>query len=167
LQFLQLHPVDKLQSFSESRQPSCVADGGPLGADLAIARRMSPLELSDITGRVIGAAIAVHRALGPGLLESAYDHCLAHEFDFRGISFAREVAVPVVYRETRLDCGYRVDFVVESEVIVEIKSVERMTPVHQAQVLTYMKLLNLKRALLINFNVTILKDGLKSLLRSS
>ena len=128
---------------------------------------MSPLELSDVSGRVIGAAIAVHRTLGPGLLESSYDHCLAHEFDYLGIPFAREVAVPVVYRQAKLDCGYRVDFVVESEVIVEIKAVERITAVHQAQVMTYMKLLNLKRALLINFNVTILKDGLKSFIRSS
>ena len=128
-------------------------------------RRMSTVQLHEVTDRVIGAAIAVHRALGPGLLESTYDHCLAHEFKYRGISFAREMAVPVVYRDTRLDCGYRVDFVVESEVILEIKAVERLTAVHQAQVLTYLKLLNLKRALLINFNVSVLKDGLKSLLR--
>ncbi|HEX5214853.1 MAG TPA: GxxExxY protein [Vicinamibacterales bacterium] len=137
------------------------------GAGFAVARRMSPVELSEVTGRVIGAAISVHRALGPGLLESTYRHCLAHEFDYRGIGFASEVAVPVIYRETRLDCGYRVDFVVESEVVVEIKSVERLTPVHQAQVMTYLKLMNLKRALLLNFNVTVLKDGLKSFLRSS
>ena len=135
--------------------------------EFAIVRGMTPLELSDVSGRVIGAAIAVHRALGPGLLESTYSHCLTHEFHYRGISFAREVAIPVVYRETRLDCGYRVDFVVESEVLVEIKAVEHLSPVHQAQVLTYLKLLNLRRALLINFNVTILKAGLKSLLRST
>ena len=140
---------------------------GDLGAGFAVARGMSPVELSDVTGRTIGAAIAVHRALGPGLLESTYGHCLAHEFDYRGIGFAREVAVPVIYRDTRLDCGYRVDFVVESEVVVEIKAVERLTPVHQAQVMTYLKLMNLKRALLLNFNVIVLKDGLKSFLRSS
>ena len=127
---------------------------------------MTTVQLSDVAGRVIGAAIAVHRFLGPGLHESAYSHCLAHEFTFRGIAFTRETPVPVVYRETRLDCGYRVDYVVERELIVEVKAVDRLTPIHQAQVLTYLKLLGLERSLLLNFNTRALKDGIRSVLLS-
>lgn len=126
---------------------------------------MNPVYVTDVSTAVIGAAIAVHRALGPGLLESAYDRCLEYEFGKRELHFVREAPVPVVYREVTLDCGYRVDFVVESQVVVEIKSIERLLPIHQAQVLTYLRLLNLKQALLINFNAPTLKEGLKSFLR--
>ena len=126
---------------------------------------MPPVYTTPLSRAVIGAAIAVHRSLGPGLLESAYDHCLEQEFSGRGLKYARELVVPVVYNGSNVDCGYRVDFVVESELLVEIKAVERILPVHHAQVLTYHKLLNLKHGLLINFNVPLLKHGLKSFLR--
>jgi GxxExxY protein len=113
---------------------------------------------------VIGCAIEVHKALGPGLMESPYEHCLAHEFLFRGILFDRQVPVPLVYRETRIDCAYRVDFIVESELLLEIKSVEKLTPVHNAQILTYLKLLKLHQGMLMNFNQKKLVDGLRNFL---
>ncbi len=115
----------------------------------------------DITEQILGAAIAVHRALGPGLLESAYEACLAFELVDRGLAIVRQTALPVVYRGVRIDCGYRLDLVVEGEVIVEIKAVERILPVHEAQILTYLKLSELPVALLLNFNVPLLKDGIK------
>ena len=115
----------------------------------------------DITEQILGAAIAVHRALGPGLLESTYEACLAFELVDRGLAIVRQVALPVVYRGVRIDCGYRLDLVVEGRVILEIKAVERILPVHEAQVLTYLKLSELPVALLLNFNVPLLKDGIK------
>lgn len=117
-------------------------------------------ELNALTERVIGMCIAVHRALGPGLLESAYCACLAYELTQAGVSFQRELPLPMVYKEVRLDCGYRLDFVVEDVLILEIKSVEKLEKVHQAQVLTYLKLSSRPIALLINFNVPMLKDGI-------
>ncbi len=114
-----------------------------------------------ITEQVIGAAIAVHRELGPGLLESAYQACVAHELVDRGLRLERQKSVPVVYRGVRLDCGYRMDLLVEQQVIVELKAIERFDPIHTAQVLTYLKLCNLRVALLINFNVRFLRDGLR------
>lgn len=116
---------------------------------------------ADITEQILGAAIAVHRALGPGLLESTYEACLAFELVDRGLAIVRQVALPVVYRGVRIDCGYRLDVVVEGRVIVEVKAVERILPVHEAQVLTYLKLSELPVALLLNFNVPLLKDGIK------
>ena len=113
----------------------------------------------DLTGRVIGAAIEVHKELGPGLLESAYEACLAAELGARGIRFQRQVDVPVVYRDVRLDSGYRLDFLVEKELVVEIKSVAALDPIHTAQVLTYLKLGNYRIALLINFNTKYLGEG--------
>ncbi|HUL74428.1 MAG TPA: GxxExxY protein [Vicinamibacterales bacterium] len=113
---------------------------------------------------VIGSAIEVHRALGPGLLESAYEACLAHELTLRGVPFERQVPVPVTFKGTRLDCGYRVDFIVADDVIVELRSVDHLLPVHQAQVITYLRLLEVSQGLLINFNVTRLVDGLRRLL---
>jgi GxxExxY protein len=113
---------------------------------------------------IIGSAIEVHRALGPGLLESAYDACLAHELTLRGVPFRRQVPVPVTFKGARLDCGYRTDFVVDDAILVELKSVECLQPLHQAQVITYLKLLQLSQGLLINFNVTRLVDGLRTLL---
>jgi GxxExxY protein len=115
---------------------------------------------SGITEAIIGAAIEVHRRLGPGLLESAYQRCLEYELSERGIAFAREVAVPVVYKGVALDCGYKMDLVVEGIVVVELKSVETILPVHEAQLLTYMRLSGLRVGLMINFNVAQLKDGI-------
>lgn len=121
-------------------------------------------EDTERSGRVIGAAIAVHRALGPGLLESAYQECLCQELGFRGIAFARQVALPVEYRGVRLNCAYRVDVIVESALVIELKSVLCLEPVHEAQLLTYMKLGGWHLGLLINFNVPILKDGIRRLI---
>ena len=115
----------------------------------------------DLTDQVLGAAIAVHRALGPGLLESTYEACLAFELVDRGLNITRQAALPVVYRDVRIDCGYRLDLVVNGEVIVEIKAVERILPVHEAQILTYLRLSSMPVALLLNFNVPLMKDGIK------
>jgi len=103
----------------------------------------------------------VHRALGPGLLESAYQVCLAHELTLRGIAFEQEKALPVEYKGVRLDCGYRLDFLVAGKVVVELKAVDELHPVHEAQLLTYLKLTGCKVGLLINFNVQVLKNGIK------
>ena len=112
--------------------------------------------------RVIGCAIAVHRVLGPGLLEATYQQCLAKEFELQGIAFKSEFPLPVYYKGASIDCGYRIDFLVENEVIIELKSVDELHPVHSAQLLTYMKLAKVKFGFLVNFNVELLKDGIKS-----
>src|SRR5271165_4402257 len=114
-----------------------------------------------LTQKVIGFATEVHRALGPGLLESAYEECLCFELKQGGLAFRRRVSLPVVYKSVRLDCGYRLDIVVEQRVILELKTVERLLPVHEAQMLTYMKLSGLYVGLLLNFNTPTLKDGLR------
>jgi len=116
-----------------------------------------------ITGEIIGAAIEVHRELGPGLLESSYEMCLARELELCGISFEFEKPLPLEYKGVRLDCGYRLDLLVAGAVIVEVKSVENLAPIHDAQLLTYLKLTGVKVSLLINFNVVVLKAGLKRL----
>ena len=116
--------------------------------------------LKDCTRRIIGAAIEVHKALGPGLLESAYETCLAREFDHQGIAYRRQVDLPIHYRDLRLDAGYRLDFLVEDQVIVELKSVERIMPIHEAQLLTYLRLAERRVGLLINFNVPVLRHGI-------
>jgi GxxExxY protein len=113
-----------------------------------------------ITHDIVGGAIEVHRRLGPGLLESAYETCLCRELLLRGIRFQRQVPLPAQYRGLQLDCGYRLDIVVERSVIVEVKALGRVLPVHRAQVLTYLKLTNLRLGLLINFNVEVLRRGL-------
>ena len=118
------------------------------------------MHVNEITEAIIGASIEVHRALGPGLLESAYVQCLCYELRLRQIPFAMEVSLPVVYKGLKLDCGYRVDLVVADSVVVEIKAVERLAPVHEAQLLTYLRLGGWKAALLINFNVPLLRDGI-------
>ena len=118
-------------------------------------------KINKITENIIGAAIAVHRALGPGLLESAYEACLAYELVDRRMSVERQKALPVVYRGVNVDCGYRIDLLVEREVIVELKAVEKLDPIHQAQLLSYLKLSGCKVGLLINFNVKILKSGIR------
>ncbi len=119
-------------------------------------------EFSDLSHRVIGCAIEVHRHLGPGLLESTYQHCLAHELHANEIAFKMEHPLPVVYKGTRLDCGYRLDFLVEDSLILELKAVDMVHNIHKAQLLTYMKLAGIKHGLLLNFNVVRLKDGLTS-----
>jgi len=117
--------------------------------------------LDQITASSIGAAIEVHRALGPGLLESAYEACLTFELAQRGLKVEQQKPLPVVYREVKLDCGYRLDLLVEEAVIVEVKAVDRLMPIHQAQLLSYLKLSGCKVGLLINFNVRVLKDGIR------
>ena len=117
---------------------------------------------SELSNKVIGCAIEVHKALGPGLLESAYQQCLCHELKLNGIGFQVEKPLPIDYKGCRLDCGYRIDILVEDEIILELKSVEQLNHVHEAQILSYMKLLGKKQGFLINFNVTLLKNGLKS-----
>ncbi len=114
----------------------------------------------ETTGRIVSAAIEVHRELGPGLLESAYRSCLCHELALRGIDFGSEVALPVDYKGVHLDCGYRMDLVVDNKVAVELKSVDRVLPIHQSQLLTYLRLSKLRVGLLINFNVRMLRDGI-------
>jgi len=110
---------------------------------------------------VIGAAIEVHRELGPGLLESIYAKCLFHELTERGIECSAEVPLRVIYKGSPIDCGYRIDLMVEQQLILELKSVDALQAVHQAQLLTYMRLANIPTGLLINFNTILLKDGIK------
>lgn len=117
--------------------------------------------MNRLTEAIIGSAIAVHRQLGPGLLESTYEACLAFELSDRGLAVERQKELPVVYREVRLDCGYRIDLLVDRKVIVELKAVEQLHPIHQAQLLSYLKLSGCCVGLLINFNVNKLTDGLK------
>lgn len=119
------------------------------------------LILEDLTQEIIGAAIEVHKQLGPGLLESAYEECLCHEFNLRGISFKRQVALPVEYKGLKLDCGYKLDVVVEDGVILELKSIEAILPIHEAQLLTYLKITGKRVGFIINFNVGILTRGIK------
>jgi GxxExxY protein len=116
-----------------------------------------------LTEGIIGLAIEVHRALGPGLLESAYEECLCYELKQSGIAFSRQVALPVVYKSVNLDFGYRMDIVVDNRLLLELKTVERLLPLHEAQLLTYLKLSGIKTGLLLNFNVPVLKDGIKRL----
>ena len=116
-----------------------------------------------LTSRIIGLAIGVHRQLGPGLLESAYEECLCFELRQNGIFFARQVQLPIVYKDVRLDCGYRLDIVVQCAVIVEVKSVDQLLPIHDAQLLTYLRLSGHKVGLLMNFNTVVLKDGIPRL----
>jgi GxxExxY protein len=116
---------------------------------------------SDVSERTIGLAMEVHRHLGPGLLESAYEECLCFELAQAGIAYGRQVPLPILYKSVRLDCGYRMDLVIERQLIVEIKSVESVLPIHQAQILTYLRLSGCRVGLLINFNSALLKDGLR------
>ncbi len=116
---------------------------------------------NEITHQIIGAAIEVHKHLGPGLLESAYEECLFHELQLRNLRVERQKAVPVVYKQTKLECGYRLDLLVEDRVVVELKSVEGLGPIHEAIILTYLRMSGHKLGLLINFNVSVLKDGIR------
>lgn len=124
-----------------------------------------PNQNDPLTERIIGFAIEVHRHLGPGLLESAYEECLCHELSQDGVVFQRQVPLPVVYKSVRLDCGYRLDIVVENSVIIELKAVERLLPIHEAQLITYLKLSGVPTGLLLNFNTPVLKEGIRRLTR--
>lgn len=123
--------------------------------------------LNKITETVIGAAMHIHRTLGPGLLESAYVACLAYELRKRGLQVEQQVPVPLVYEDVKLECGYRMDLRVDGSVVVEVKSVEALAPVHEAQTLSYLRLSGCKVALLINFNVAVLKDGIRRFINGS
>lgn len=117
----------------------------------------------DGTKEIIAAAIEVHRILGPGLLESAYEGCLCHELDLRGIPYERQKPLPVQYKGMNLDCSYRLDMVVRERIILELKCVDKILPIHEAQLLTYLRLSGIKTGLLINFSIPLLKDGIKRL----
>jgi GxxExxY protein len=119
------------------------------------------MEINKITETIIGCAIEVHKYLGPGLLESAYEECLAFELQKSGLRIERQKPIPIVYKEIKLDCGYRIDILVEDTVVIELKSVDSFNPVYEAQILTDMKFAKMKVGLLINFNVSLLKEGLK------
>ncbi|MBF0430585.1 MAG: GxxExxY protein [Fibrobacteria bacterium] len=113
-----------------------------------------------LSKEIIGAAIEVHKSIGPGLLESAYEKCLCREFELRNIPFQHQYVLPVEYKGVSVECGYRIDLIVDNKIIVELKAVENIEPIHKAQLLTYLRLANLKLGLLINFNVTLLKKGI-------
>ncbi|MFT5317787.1 MAG: GxxExxY protein [Chlamydiales bacterium] len=118
-------------------------------------------EIDHLTSDIIGAAIEVHRHLGPGLLESTYEACLSYELRLRGLKVEQQKSMPIIYKDVMLECGYRLDLIVENQVIVEIKSVKELAPVHEAQLLSYLKLRGGGRGLLINFNVKLLKNGIR------
>lgn len=120
-------------------------------------------DFDDSSAEIIGACIEVHRHLGPGLLESTYERCLAHELELRNLRFVRQKHLPVRYKGTQLDCGYRIDFIVDDTILVEIKAVDSLQPIHTAQILTYLRLTGLKTGILVNFNVPVLKSGLRRL----
>jgi GxxExxY protein len=136
-----------------------LAGGGDFGAEAAPRRGMMLLEEA-VTGEIIGAAMEVHEALGPGLLESAYEECLCHELLLRGIPFRRQVEIPVEYKGIKLACGYRMDVLVRDAVVVEVKAIQQLLPVHEAQLLTYLRLSAHRVGLLLNFNVNKLRAGI-------
>jgi GxxExxY protein len=118
------------------------------------------------SNQIIGAAIEVHKYLGPGLLEAAYEEPLAHEMTLRAIPFERQKSLPVVYKDVRLESGYRLDFLVGGMVVVELKSIEKLAPIHEAQMITYLRLTNCKLGLLLNFNTVLMKTGIKRVVRN-
>jgi GxxExxY protein len=118
------------------------------------------MDINQLSSKIIGAAIEVHKTLGPGLLESTYEKCLCYELNLRGIPFTNQVSLPVVYKGKQLDCRYQMDLVVENTIILELKSCEKVEPIHQAQLLTYLKLSGLNLGLLLNFNVPVMRDGI-------
>lgn len=123
--------------------------------------------MDGLTEKIIGAAIEVHKVLGPGLHESAYELCLAHELSFAKLLFDRQVVLPIIYKSLPLDCGYRIDFLVQKTVVLELKAVDGLQPIHQAQLLTYLKLGGWPIGLLINFNVPVLRKGIKRMVHDS
>ena len=118
------------------------------------------MEINQLSSKIIGAAIEVHKVLGPGLLESAYEECLSYELDLRYLSLERQKPLAIIYKGKKLDCGYRLDLVVEKAIILELKSCEKIEEIHKAQLLTYLKLSGLKLGLLLNFNVPVMRDGI-------
>ena len=118
------------------------------------------MDINELSSKIIGAAIEVHKALGPGLLESTYEECICHELNLQGLSLERQKPLAVQYKGLKLDCGYRLDVVVENAIILELKSCEKIEPIHRAQLLTYLKLSGLNLGLLLNFNVTVMRDGI-------
>jgi GxxExxY protein len=118
------------------------------------------VDINRLSNKIIGAAIEVHKTLGPGLLESAYEECLSHELGLRGLSCERQKPLPVKYKGQQLDCGYRLDIVVDNAIILELKSCEKIEPIHRAQLLTYLKLSGLSLGLLLNFNANVMRDGI-------
>ena len=122
------------------------------------------MKFDELSNKVLGCAVEVHRELGPGLLETAYEQCMAYELSRANIPFRLQVGLPVQYKQTQLDCGYRIDLLVNDELIVELKSVEHVLRIHEAQILTYMRLAHLRVGLLINFNVPLLRSGIKRFL---
>ena len=118
-------------------------------------------QLNELSGTIIGAAMQVHTALGPGLLENAYEACLKYELEKRGLRVQQQVTLPVIYESVHIDAGYRLDLLVENQIILELKAVEKFTPIHEAQLLSYLKLSGKRLGLLINFNVLHLRDGIK------
>ncbi len=121
------------------------------------------VERDPLTEKVIGLAIEVHRVLGPGLLESAYEGCFCYELKANGVPHRRQVPLPVVYKSIKLDCGYRMDVVIDGRLVIELKTVDRLLPIHDAQMLTYLKLSGIRTGLLMNFNTPVLKDGIRRL----
>jgi len=118
------------------------------------------MDINELSSKIIGAAIEVHKAIGPGLLESTYEECICHELNLRSLSLERQKSLAVQYKGLKLDCGYRLDVVVENSIILELKSCERIEPIHRAQLLTYLKLSGLNLGLILNFNVTVMRDGI-------
>ncbi|WP_410006117.1 GxxExxY protein [Aequorivita nionensis] len=130
------------------------------------AKKIFKMTENEISSKIIGAGIEVHKQLGPGLLESTYEVCLAHELKLMGLEVKQQVPLPIIYKEIKLNAGYRIDMIVENKVIVEIKSVDALAPIHTAQILTYLKLKEVKLGLLINFNSVKLIDGLKRIVNN-
>jgi GxxExxY protein len=118
------------------------------------------MDINELSSKIIGAAIEVHKHLGPGLLESVYEECMARELSMRGILFERQKPVPINYKGVDLDCGYRLDMIVDGQIVLELKACTKLEPIHEAQLLTYLKLAGLKLGLLLNFNVPIMKEGI-------
>lgn len=118
------------------------------------------MDINKLSGKIIGAAIEVHKALGPGLLESVYEECMCHELGLQGLSFEKQKPLPIQYKGNKLDCGYRLDIVVENSIVLELKSCEKIEPIHRAQILTYLKLSDLHLGLILNFNTTVMRDGI-------
>ncbi len=118
----------------------------------------------ELTEQIIGAFIEVHKELGPGLLESAYEICVCHELELRGFTVRREVPLPVVYKGIKLDCGYRIDLIVNDKVVIEIKTVDKLIPVHEAQLLTYLKLSGIRIGLLVNFHSSVIRNSIKRMI---
>ena len=134
--------------------------GGTEGTEKTEDLETALILYESLNNDVIGAAIEVHRILGPGLMESAYVHCLRHELTLRGVSFRFEVDLPVSYKGVNLDCGYRMDFVVDDKIVLEIKAVEDLHPIHEAQLITYLRLSGLRVGLIFNFNAAVLRNGM-------